>query len=148
MVICFSVACAWLVQGSLAFGQSADDIFGTWRHPENGSLIEIYRCGSGACAKVIKVKDPSRKDIHNPNPALRNRPIVGIVIAKGARKTGSNKWVANLYDTLDGNTYRGSITVLNKNQVTLVGCGFGNLICEAVTWSRVKPQVPERREGK
>jgi uncharacterized protein (DUF2147 family) len=127
---------AMLASGSVR-AQSADDAFGTWRHPENGSHINIYQCGGGLCAKVVKVADPSRKDDKNPDPKLRTRPVVGVVIMNGAKKTGANTWSGKLYNTQDGATYNGTVTVVNKNTLKLEGCVLGGLVCQGPTWTRV-----------
>jgi len=117
---------------------SAEDAFGVWRHPENGSLVRMYQCGGGLCAKVIKVRDPSRTDVHNPNPELRDRPIEGIVIMRSARKSGETRWKGRLYNTQDGETYSGVITVQSEKRLKLEGCVLGGLVCQGVTWNRVR----------
>ena len=122
--------------GSPASAQSAEDAFGTWRHPDNGSHINVYQCGGGLCAKVVKVADPGRKDEKNPDPKLRNRPVVGVVIMSGAKKSG-NGWSGRLYNTQDGETYNGSVTVVSKNTLKLQGCVMGGLVCQGPTWTRV-----------
>lgn len=134
-LITMSIGAFWT---NAAFAASAQDAFGTWLHPENGSHIRVYKCGGGLCAKVVKVKDPSRRDIHNPNPKLRNRPVEGVVIMNGARKTGANTWRGRLYNTRDGKTYTGVITVVNENTLKLEGCVLGGLFCKGVNWKRIK----------
>lgn len=124
-----------LFPSSAAIAASAD-VFGDWVYPDNGSVIRVYGCSSSLCAKIIKVKDPSRRDVNNPNPKLRNRPIVGVVIATGGAPTGGNGWIGNLYNPLDGNTYRGTLHVLNRNTLTVVGCFGGGLLCNAKTLKR------------
>jgi uncharacterized protein (DUF2147 family) len=126
-----------LVAAGVAQAQTAEDAFGTWRHPENGSLISVYQCGGGLCAKVTKVADPNRKDDKNPDPKLRTRPVVGVVIMSGAKKSGANSWSGKLYNTQDGETYNGTVTVVNKNTLKLEGCVLGGIICQGPTWTRV-----------
>jgi uncharacterized protein (DUF2147 family) len=120
-----------------ASAQTAEDAFGTWKHPDNGSLISVYHCGEALCAKVIKVADPSRKDDKNPDPKLRSRPVVGVVILNGAKKTGANTWSGKLYNTQDGETYNGTVTVESKTTLKLQGCVLGGIICQGPTWTRV-----------
>lgn len=133
----------FLLAGGMAYtagsasAQTADDAFGTWRHPDNGSHISIYQCGGGLCAKVVKVADPSRKDEKNPDAKLRTRPVVGIVIMNGAKKSGDKAWSGKLYNTQDGDTYNGTVTVVSKNTLKLEGCVMGGLICQGPTWTRV-----------
>lgn len=131
--------CAVMMTFSVtARAQNAGDVLGTWRHPDNGSLIKVYNCGSKLCAKVVQVADPSRKDDKNPNPKLRNRPVVGVVIMSGGKKTGKASWKGKLYNTLDGKTYNGTLTLLDKKHLKLEGCVLGGLICQGPTWTRVK----------
>jgi uncharacterized protein (DUF2147 family) len=126
-------------------------MFGDWVFPENGTVIRYYRCGESLCGKIIKVADPSRRDIHNPDPALRKRPITGIVLFTSTSKKGPTTWRGKLYSTLDGSTYEGTLNLLDKNKFVVVGCIFGNLLCDAKTFIRAeqektaaKPQPAER----
>ncbi len=114
----------------------AEDAFGTWRDNEKGSIVKVYSCGGGLCAQIVKTKDAGAKDVNNPNPALRNRPIAGLVIMSGARKTGENKWQGTIYNREDGQRYSGSLTVVSKNQLQLEGCVAGGLFCKSRIWTR------------
>ncbi len=138
------VKAALLGAGLLAFAaaqgwaQTAEDAFGTWVDPDTGSHIRVSKCGGGLCATIVKVKDPSRTDINNPNPKLRKRPVVGITLMSGAKKSGEKSWSGKLYNTQDGQVYSGSLTVIDKNHLKLQGCVLGGLICKGPTWTRVQ----------
>lgn len=118
-----------------ASAQKAEDAFGTWRHPENGSHVKMYACGSKLCARITKVTDGQKTDDKNPNAAKRSRPVVGMVIMS-AKKTGPNKWAGSLYNRADGKTYSGTITVSSRSSLSLSGCSMG-VFCKSTTWSRV-----------
>ncbi len=120
-----------------AFAQSAQDAFGTWQHPENGSHVEMYKCGDGLCAKITKVIDGQKADDKNPDPSKRGRPIIGLVIMAGAKKKGDNAWTGSLYNRADGASYSGTITVKGKNELDLTGC-TAVVLCKTVTWKRVQ----------
>ncbi len=117
---------------------AAAEPYGVWRHPDNGSLVRMYECGSGLCAKIIKVQDSGRKDVNNPDPEKRSRPVEGVVIMNGAQKTGQDTWEGQLYNTQNGKTYTGVITVQGPKTLELEGCVLGGLLCQGVTWSRVR----------
>ena len=120
-----------------ASAQSADDAFGLWLNPENGSNIEFYKCGGeGLCAKVTKVTDGQKTDDKNPDPAKRRQPIVGLVIMENAKKSGA-KWSGTLYTRENGKSYSGTITVKSKDAVDLSGC-VAAVLCKTVTWTRIK----------
>lgn len=121
---------------SMAGAQTAEDAFGTWRHPENGSHVTIYKCGENLCAKIAKVIDEQKTDDKNPDTKLRSRPIVGLVIMSGAKKTGANQWKGDLYNRADGGTYSGTLTVKSRNAIDLQGC-TAVVLCKTVTWTRV-----------
>ena len=141
MVKSMTAATAGLVALSLAgapaSAQKAEDAIGVWLHPDNGSNVEFYKCGESVCGKIVKVVDGQKTDDKNPDPAKRNRPIVGLVIMQGAKKTGDNKWSGNLYNRENGSTYSGTVTVKSKNALDLSGC-VAMVLCKTVTWTRVK----------
>jgi uncharacterized protein (DUF2147 family) len=123
--------------GTPVAAQKAEDALGVWLHPENGSNVEFYKCGEGVCGKIVKVADGQKTDDKNPDPAKRNRPIVGLVIMQGAKKTGDNKWSGDLYNREDGKTYSGTVTIKSRDRLDLSGC-VALVLCKTVTWTRVK----------
>ena len=116
--------------------QAAEDAIGVWLNPENQSNVEFYRCGESLCAKITKVSDAQKTDDKNPDPAKRNRPIVGLVIMEGAKKSGANTWSGTLYNRADGKSYSGTVTVKAKNSLDLSGC-VALVVCRTTTWTRV-----------
>lgn len=136
LAVCMAAAAMLGLACGSAQAQSAEDAFGTWRHPENGSHVEMYKCGSGLCAKIAKVTDGQKTDDKNPDATKRSRPIVGLVIMSGAKKSGNGAWLGSLYNRADGKTYSGTVTVKSKNAIDLSGCSLG-VFCKTLTWSRV-----------
>jgi len=120
-----------------ASAQKAEDALGVWLHPDNGSNVEFYKCGDRVCGKIVKVIDGQQTDDKNPDPAKRNRPIVGLVIMEGAKQKGDNKWSGKLYNRENGKTYSGTVTVKTKDTLDLSGC-VAAVLCRTVTWTRVK----------
>ena len=121
---------------SPVLAQTADDAIGVWENPENKSHTEFYKCGDGVCGKIVKVVDGQKTDDKNPDPAKQKRPIVGLVIMQGAKKTGANKWSGTLYNRADGKSYSGTITVKSKSMLDLSGC-VALVVCRTTTWTRV-----------
>jgi uncharacterized protein (DUF2147 family) len=136
--IVYGISAALLIAtaASMAKAQTAETAFGVWEHPDNKSHVQIYKCGSGLCAKIVKVVDGQKTDDKNPSPELRKRPIVGLVIMNGAQKTSSSQWKGDLYNRADGATYTGTLTVKSKNALGLQGC-TAVVFCKTVTWTRV-----------
>lgn len=122
---------------TMAYAQTAEDAFGVWLNPENKSHTEFYKCGDGLCAKIVKNVDGQKTDDKNPDASKRNRPIVGLVIMQGAKKTGANKWAGTLYNRADGKSYSGTLTVKSKDAVELAGC-VAVVFCKTTSFSRVR----------
>jgi uncharacterized protein (DUF2147 family) len=125
-----------LVLGSVAFAQTAEDAFGVWLNPENKSHTQFYKCGDGLCAKIVKVVDGQKTDDKNPDAAKKNRPIEGLVIMQGAKKSGDKAWQGTLYNRADGKSYSGTLTVKSKSAVDLSGC-VAAVFCKTTTFTRV-----------
>ncbi|MEW5964128.1 MAG: DUF2147 domain-containing protein [Pseudomonadota bacterium] len=132
-----TAAALMLFASTLAAAQSADDVFGIWRHPENGSHVEMYRCGDALCARIVRVEDGQKTDDKNPDPMKRNRSILGLAIMSGASPSGPASWKGELYNRADGKTYSGTATVKTKDSLELSGCSM-IVWCKTVTWTRVK----------
>jgi uncharacterized protein (DUF2147 family) len=133
-----AVAAVMALACGRACAQSAEDAFGLWLNPANGSNIEFYKCGGeGLCAKLTKVTDGQLTDDKNPDPGKRGQPIIGLLIMENAKKTGANKWSGALYNRENGKSYAGTITVKAKDAIDLSGC-VAAVLCRSVTWTRIK----------
>jgi uncharacterized protein (DUF2147 family) len=102
----------------------AADPYGTWTRPSTGAQISFYDCSGKLCAKVVSVKDQTKKD------------AVGKVIMTGAAKSGDNAWKGDLLNTEDGKTYSGTVTYQGAKALNLKGCALGGLICKDETLTR------------
>ncbi len=131
------LAAAGLLLATAAYAQTAEDAFGVWLNPENKSHTEFYKCGDGLCAKIVKNVDGQKTDDQNPDASKKSRPIVGLVIMQGAKKTGANKWAGTLYNRADGKSYSGTLTVKSKDAVELSGC-VAAVFCKTTAFSRVR----------
>ncbi len=131
------LAAAGLILATAAYAQTAEDAFGVWVNPENKSHTEFYKCGDGLCAKIVKISDGQKTDDQNPDASKKSRPIVGLVIMQGAKKTGANKWAGTLYNRADGKSYSGTLTVKSKDSVELAGC-VAAVFCKTTAFSRVR----------
>lgn len=121
----FMVA-ATLVAGTAAFTSAAvaAEPYGNWVRPSTGTQVNFYACGGNLCAKIVSVKDQSRKK------------EIGTVIMKGAKKSGTNKWEGDLLDVESGKTYSGVVTLEGPNALNLKGC-VAMVLCRGETWARV-----------
>jgi uncharacterized protein (DUF2147 family) len=110
---------AVILAATTAFGANLDDVIGPWKTEGDRSALDIYRCGEKLCGKVAWLKNPNyvsssdgpvgapKDDRKNPDPTLRNRPIIGLQVIEGLTATGDNRWEhGTCYDPESGNSYR------------------------------------------
>ena len=116
------------------------DIQGIWRHPDTGSLIQIYSCGGGVCAKVASTADPNLKDVKNPDPALRDRLVAGVVLWQRPKESGELQWIGSTYNAADGGTYYGTMHLTSPTTLAMSGCNLSVMICADQIWTKVDPQ--------
>jgi len=127
---------------ALAGPAAAADITGIWLSPSRGAHVEIAPCGDDAyCGTVLSAKpaksNPDLLDVHNKDPKLRGRPMIGARLMEGF-KGGPEKWSGGtLYNPGDGHTYGGSLTLLDPDHLLLKGCVLFGLICKSQTWTRL-----------
>ncbi len=116
---------------------AAGDAIGTWKDTDTGGITRVYSCGGGICIKVVTPSKERTVDNNNPNPALKGRPMAGAVIMSGAVQDGADRWKGKVYNSEDGKTYSGWLTVTGKNEVKLEGCVMG-FLCKSHVWRRVQ----------
>jgi uncharacterized protein (DUF2147 family) len=118
---------------------AASPIEGRWLTPVQHGVIEITTCGDTICGHVVSSDtlkaDPSLKDVHNKDAALRARPVKGLTMLAGFTG-GPKEWKGGTaYNPDDGNTYKGSLTLADANTLKVTGCVVFPL-CKTQTWTR------------
>jgi len=123
----------------------AADISGIWLNNTGDAHIRMAKCGDGTCGTIVWLKEPkdpktgkAPTDQHNPDPAKRANPILGLMVAIDFHSTSAepNKFIGRFYNADDGRTYNGSITAAGANELRVEGCLA--IFCQAETWTRVK----------
>ena len=132
-------AVALFAAPTVASAQDVDpfDVAGIWLTPA-GATIEMYECDASVCGKLVGGEniDPdgaSPLDEKNPDPALRDREIVGLVIAEGFER-GDDAWEnGSVYNLATGTTVTASIKRTDAESLDMKAC-VGPL-CRTVTWT-------------
>lgn len=121
-------------------GSSPDAIVGTWMVGEKDAKIEIFKCGTKYCGKIVWTST-KRVDDHNPDAKLRSRDVVGVQLLNGfAFDAKANEWSGGtLYNTRDGKTYSGYMMMNKNGTLFLKGYVMGiRWLGSSDTWTRVK----------
>ena len=119
-------------------------IEGKWLTAKKDGWIEIQLKDNGPVGIIAGSPDdpdhkkPQRKDSENPDPALRDRSLLGMTIMQGFTADGSGKWKSGkIYDPDSGKTYRAKLTLVDANTVKLRGYLGVSLFGRTETWTRV-----------
>jgi uncharacterized protein (DUF2147 family) len=116
---------------------SADDVIGEWRTPA-GINIQVKTCGETVCARIVKLPEPALKDLNNPEPRLRTRPVLGIQIFVGERRVGMAGWKGHMYIPESGHTYVSRMMVLERTRLQVSVCGPMGFFCTREEWLRTR----------
>lgn len=118
---------------------------GVWLHDNKRIEIEIAPCGDRLCGKLVWFRRPNDAqglplvDFENADPALRTRPLLGLTILQGLRRTGDNTWEdGNVYDPDDGENYTASMSINGDGTLRLRAYVLLPLFGKTLIWTRVR----------
>ena len=121
---------------------TSTDIEGRWLSGDGDGWIEIELVGDSLIGKIAgspndKPGDEPRYDDLNPDPALRDRPLMGMTILSGFSYKGDGRWTGGrIYDPNSGKTYKATIRQVNANKLKLRGYIGVSLFGRTDTWTR------------
>ena len=114
---------------------------GIWSMSNGKVTVRISSCGSNLCAKIVGLKEPISKidgkpkiDRENPDPGLRQRPLIGLQILIGMKPAGDGNWKGAIYNPDDGRTYSATVR-LDGGAMKVKGCVAG-VFCKTNTFLR------------
>jgi uncharacterized protein (DUF2147 family) len=118
---------------------------GVWLHDNKRIEIEIAPCGEVLCAKIVWFQWPNGAqglplvDLKNADPALRNRPLLGLTVLYGLRRTGDNSWEDGyVYNPDDGVDYRAQMTIQNDSTLRIRAYVLIPWFGHTLIWTRVR----------
>ena len=136
-----ATALAALVGGASA---APEGVLGLWRTDEEHGAVEIYRCASAVCGRIADGAAlraaPDQRDIHNPDPALRERRVKGLVVLENFTG-GPRKWSGGpLYDPKTGDgVKRGRLILEDADTLKVQGC-IAAFLCRTQVWVRINEE--------
>jgi len=108
--------------------------------------VAIEPCGEALCGTVVWLRSPfdehgcELRDEYNPDPALRERPIVGLQVLSALRPASGDvsSWLdGSIYDPGSGRTYRCTLRLTGPDRVELRGYVGVPLLGRTTHWIRV-----------
>jgi uncharacterized protein (DUF2147 family) len=149
------LAAALIVAGSSVASAQAPSVMGTWLTSSKAAQVQIAPCADssrgpicGTVVKLLEAKGPDGKDvppekaadIHNADPALRNRKVVGIVLIHDFKKTNDANVFEDgtIYNGENGKTYKANISLQPDGTLRVRGYVGSALFGETQIWTRVQ----------
>jgi uncharacterized protein (DUF2147 family) len=113
-------------------------IVGEWVNEKGDAKFKIYRKADKFYGDIIWGTGGPTKDIKNPDPAKKNRDLVGLTILNDFKFENKNIWSSGtIYDPNDGKTYSCKMTLKNPNQLEVRGFLGVSLLGRSETWTRI-----------
>lgn len=135
----FATLLAFCLAYTVNASPTASGIEGLWSTGSGGGVVRVARCGDAYCGTLVHAAvlstRPDARDMRNPDPALRTRPLRGIVVLKNFRG-GANRWSGGpLYDPESGSGAKtGTLTLLPDGKLQVQGCV--SIFCKTKIWTR------------
>lgn len=144
--ICAGIAIA-ILHGNVAATAGQEEVLGTWFTEGGESQIQLVECDDAICGDIVWIHEGDATDAdgnpvtdqNNPDPALRNRPLIGLRIFRDFRPlpTDGNTLKGEVYNPQNGKSYQSFLTPLADGKLKVKGCILGGWICGAEYWKKV-----------
>lgn len=136
------IAIAALVASAAAGPQPVQAV---WATEGGGAHVRIASCPehpARLCGWIVRLRNPRdehgrpKLDRNNPDPAARNRPVIGLKMLSGFTHKGGNRWGGGtIYDAGSGKTYKSKLELKKDGTLAVSGCVL--FICKSQTWHRL-----------
>ena len=132
-------------RGAPAAASRADVLLGEWWTDEREGRVSFTKDADGTFRGTTTCCIPDKpsperpaKDIHNPDPKLRGRSTVGIVIIwKLAYEDGKYSG-GYVYNPRDGKTYRLAAEIIDADTIEVRGYLMIPLLGQSQIWKRAR----------
>ena len=145
--------------GAAAADDAADGIVGDWMVESRDAAIRIRREGDEYQGRIVwqlhdtfgpedgpVLNGKPATDIHNPDPALRSRPIDGMLLLWGLHYDArERKWRdGHIYDSDEGHTYHCTVWLKDAGHLKLRGYMGLSLFGGNTVWTRLHELPPPK----
>jgi len=124
-----------------------DVLIGEWWTENNEGRVRFTKDRDGSfrgtttcCIPKVVTADRLAQDIHNPNPTLRGRSTVGMVIIWKLIYDDGEYTGGHVYNPRDGKSYRIQAKVIDRDTIKIRGYVGIPLLGQSQIWKRVRTQ--------
>lgn len=131
----------------------AKDVYGLWRTASGTGLVKVADCGPDyadgtmagtPCGTIFSAAIPEGApvtDTNNPNPNLRDQPLIGLTMLDGFEVAKNGAWKrGRIYNPEDGKSYKSRISVDEDDPNILKVKGCVGPFCQTQRWTREEAQ--------
>jgi uncharacterized protein (DUF2147 family) len=105
-----------------AFARDVAPIAGVYRADAGDHSIQLYERDGLLYGRIVWSETAALRDVHNPNPTLRTRSVVGIEHLRGLHPEAAGAWSGGvLYNPEDGKEYDVKLWLQNERHVLIQG---------------------------
>jgi uncharacterized protein (DUF2147 family) len=116
---------------------NAQAIVGEWLNEKQDAKFLIYQAGGKFFGKITWGTSGDSKDSKNPNPALRNRDVIGLILLSDFSFAGKNVWdKGSIYDPREGKTYSCKLTLSSPERLEVRGFVGIPMFGRTETWTK------------
>lgn len=114
------------------------NIVGTWINQAGDGQIEISLHQEKYIGIIVGgANDQERKDINNPDLALRDRSLLGIQIVGDLTYRDNDRWAGGwIYDPNNGKTYKCKAKLIDVNTLEIRGYVGLSIFGRTETWTK------------
>ena len=132
-----------VLMSSITYSQDGSEaIVGHWYNTEKDAKIEIYKCESKFCGKVVWLEEPNddmgqaKRDANNPELGLQSETILGLNLLTDFDYSGKNEWEGGkIYDPKNGKTYSCIIKLKENGDLEVRGFVGFSILGRTVRWT-------------
>ena len=119
---------------------------GLWYAEGGAAEVQVFPCADEFCGRVVWLRSPlgedgcELRDDKNPDSALRNRAIIGLLVLTGLKPIDDDQaaWSGgSIYDPASGHTYSCIARLEGNDRLFLRGYFGIQLLGRTTTWTRV-----------
>ena len=148
-----AIAIALVAAAAFAGGPSVepDAVVGFWKtepDPDGSAIIRIVDVGGRFDGTIVWLEKPlygpdeerpgePKVDLNNPDPKLRERPILGLKLLEGFTFDGKKTWKkGTIYDPNNGKTYKCKMWLEGPDTLKVRGFVGFSMLGRNATWTR------------
>ncbi len=130
--------CSLALAALPAAASAAQPINGRWVTEEGDAIVTIGKCGSATCGRISKFlvpppDGPDQRDIYNPDPAKKERRLMGLPVLTGFTED-EELWRGRIYDPKSGKSYRSVVRRRSADRIEVKGCIA--FFCQTQIWKK------------